>query len=260
MAHAAESTHWYDRKGNPAYEVESKKGGMRATTLRDARILDLVPSVTGIINLADKPGLNNWKIDQGILAALTLPRREDEPESDWLKRVKQDAREQAFKAAERGTAIHAAIQGTYEGKYPASDYSPHVKGARLAVDDKFPMREWFAERSFCHHLGFGGKTDLVAGSVEGESEPDYIVLDFKSKEFSPEDKLATWDEHHMQLAAYIQGMYFPFEKTRAAICYVSVTHPGLSVIVEVSRDDLERGWESFCALLAFWKSKNRYTP
>ena len=46
MAHIAESTHWYDKEGNPAYEVEAKKGGMRPTTLRDARVLDLVPSVT----------------------------------------------------------------------------------------------------------------------------------------------------------------------------------------------------------------------
>ena len=37
------SEHWYSRDGRPAYEVESAKGMMRPTTLRDARKLGLVP-------------------------------------------------------------------------------------------------------------------------------------------------------------------------------------------------------------------------
>jgi len=251
MAHIAESTHWYDREGNPAYEVESKKGGKRATTLRDARVLNLVPSVTTVIGMADKPALTNWKIDQGILAALTLPRRSDEPESDWIKRVKQDSKEQAYKAAERGTAIHAAIQGHYEGKAPAPDYWPHVKGTMEAVKEHFGVQTWWAEQSFAHEFGFGGKTDLSC-----KSEELGIVVDFKSKEFSEDAKLDTYDEHAMQLAAYAKGL--KIEYPRGAICYVSVTVPGLARIIEVSTEDLSRGWESFQALLAFWKSKNRY--
>ena len=32
-----DSSHWYDREGRPAYEVQSAKNAMRATTLADAR-------------------------------------------------------------------------------------------------------------------------------------------------------------------------------------------------------------------------------
>lgn len=253
MPHIAESTHWYAPDGSPAYEVKSLKGGMRPTTLRDARKLGLVPSVTSIIKCAAAPGLEHWKRQQVLMAALTLPRMDGEPETDWLERVMRDSGEQARKAAERGTAIHAAIQGHYEGTPPAEEFLPHVKGTAEAVGiwaDAHPFNaSWDAERSFCHPSGFGGKTDL---SCDGR------VIDFKSKEFSEDTKLDTYDEHHMQLASYREGLNMP--SARCAICYVSVTHPGLSRVIEIAEDDLQRGWNCFTSLLEYWKAKNRYDP
>jgi hypothetical protein len=251
MAHAAESTHWYRAEnGEPCYEVMGANGQMRPTTLRDARKLNLVPSVTTIIRCADRPGLTNWMVDQGILSALTLPRLQDEPESLWLRRVKEDSKEQAKKAAERGTAIHAAIQGHYEGKPPAIEYWPHVMGAAREVNQWLGWEKWLAERPFAHALGFGGKLDLHV--------PLAAVVDVKTKEFGPEDKLQTWDEHAMQLAAYREGLQMP--KARAAVCYVSVSHPGVARMIEIKPDELERGWQCFKSLLSFWQAKNRYWP
>jgi len=121
MTHAAESLHWYARDGSPAYTVKAKDGSDRPTTLRDARKLNLCPSVTSIIKCAAAPGLEMWKQNQVLLAALTLQRRENEPEAAYLTRILQDSKEQAKKAAERGSAIHAAIQGHYEGKAPSEE-------------------------------------------------------------------------------------------------------------------------------------------
>jgi hypothetical protein len=73
MTHAAESLHWYDRDGKPAYTVKAKDGSDRPATLRDARKLNLVPSVTTIIRCAAAPGLELWKANQLMMAALTLP-------------------------------------------------------------------------------------------------------------------------------------------------------------------------------------------
>ena len=75
-----ESTHWYTRAGNPMYTIIGKNGKERNTTLRDARTLDLVPSVTTILGVAAKPGLEKWKQEQVLLAALTLPRQDGEGE------------------------------------------------------------------------------------------------------------------------------------------------------------------------------------
>lgn len=74
--HAAESTHWYDQNGEPRYTVPyaDPKKGFRNTTLRDAKKMGLVPSVTTILGVANKPALNRWKENQILLAAMTLHR------------------------------------------------------------------------------------------------------------------------------------------------------------------------------------------
>ena len=252
MAHVAESTHWYDRAGNPAYTVKAKDGTERPTTLRDARKLDLLPSVTTVIRCADKPALTNWMVDQGILAALTLPRNVGESESDWLKRVKQDSKEQARKAAARGTLIHGAIQGHYEGTPPDTEYWPHVQAATHEVAGWSPdSEEWVAERSFACRMGYGGKVDLSAFDMDSG-----FVLDFKTKEFAPGDDLKTWDEHAMQLAAYREGLGYP--DARCAIVYVSVTHPGIASLIEIEEAELKKGWKCFYSLLQFWKAARGY--
>lgn len=244
---AAESTHWYGRGGEPQYEVPAAKGGMRPTTLRDARKLGLVPSVTTIIRCAAAPGLETWKQQQVLLSALTLPRLQNEPESDWLERVMSDSREQGKKAAERGTAIHAAIQGHYEGEPPHPDHWEYVKGCATRIEDHFGKQEWVAEASFAHALGFGGKVDLHCSIA---------VIDAKTKEFGPDAKKLAWDEHRMQIAAYRVGLGIP--KARGGNVFVSVNNPGLSVIHEWTEEELEEGWTMFSGLLQYWQAKSGY--
>jgi hypothetical protein len=246
-ARAAESTHWYTRTGDPMYTVPSKKdGSQRPTTLRDARERNLVPSVTTILNIAAKPGLNVWLQEQAILAALTLPRYENEPESVWLKRVVQDSKSQAREAADLGTEIHTAVQGFYEGKR-ASAFPIHVQTCTKAIESHYGARNWIAERAFAHEMGFGGKVDLHS---EG------IVIDIKTKDFSDPSKVVPYDEHLMQLAAYRVGLGMP--EARCANVFISRTNPDLAVVTEWAEEDLQRGWKMFTALLSFWQYKNQY--
>ena len=245
--HAQEGGHWYTRDGNPMYTVPSKKDGTpRNTTLRDARERNLVPSVTTILNIAAKPGLNVWLQEQAILAALTLPRGEEETESAWLKRVVQDSKAQARDAADLGTEIHAAIQGFYEGK-KASAYPIHVQTCTKAIESRYGAKKWIAERAFAHEMGFGGKVDM---------HTDGIVIDIKTKDFDDPAKVAGYDEHLMQLAAYRVGLGMP--EARCANVFVSRTNADLAVVKEWAEEDLARGWLMFTALLSFWQYKNQY--
>src|SRR6056300_705776 len=100
MKTATESGHWYEKDGTPAYKVPMAKdpNKMRNTTLRDAKKLGLLPSVTTIIKEAAKPGLTNWIINQNIMAALTVPRIAGESDEDFIKRITSDATEQAKQA------------------------------------------------------------------------------------------------------------------------------------------------------------------
>jgi hypothetical protein len=254
----SESGHWYDREGNPAYSVIGKNGQQRATTLRDARSLDLCPSVSGIIGVAAKPGLDTWKQQQVLLAALTLPRKPDEPEKDWLDRVMMDSKQTGRVAADRGTAIHATIQAFFEGAL-IPEAMPMCRPVEEAIKTHFGELLLLPELSFAHTLGYGGKADLIAKS---RHDFDGVVIDIKTKETEDISKADVYPEHGMQLAAYRMGFKMP--KARCANVFVGykmvngVTQFTGVKVVEHEAVDLDRYWLMFTKLLEFWQLKNNH--
>ena len=243
-SHAAESGHWYDRNGEPAYTIVGANGKARPTTLRDARKLNLVPSVTTIIKVAAQPGLDRWKQEQTLLAALTLPKVDAESDSDYIARILDDSKEAARSAADAGTDIHASIEAFYRGEV-RNRHQEHVQGFVTALQEHCGQHAWVAERSFSHESGFGGKIDLHA--------PGFVV-DVKTKEFTDPAKVQGYDEHLMQLAAYRVGLGMP--QARGINAFVSRSVPGLCVLREWTQAELDTGWKMFHALLTFWQLKN----
>ncbi len=243
-SHAAESGHWYDRNGEPAYTIVGANGKARPTTLRDARKLNLVPSVTTIIKVAAQPGLDRWKQEQTLLAALTLPKVDDESDSDYIARILDDSKEASRSAADAGTDIHASIEAFYRGEV-RNRHQEHVQGFVTALQEHCGQHAWVAERSFSHESGFGGKIDLHA--------PGFVV-DVKTKEFTDPAKVQGYDEHLMQLAAYRVGLGMP--QARGINAFVSRSVPGLCVLREWTQAELDTGWKMFHALLTFWQLKN----
>ena len=256
IARSAESVHWYRQDGGPQYTVKAKDGSERPTTLRDARKMDLVPSVTTILKVAAKPGLEQWKLEQMLLSALTLPRLPVEDEKAYIARIVADSKETGKQAAEKGTRIHESIESWFSGKRDV-EHKQTAMAFEEAIFDHFkthPDQPWLTERSFASPLGYGGKVDLYC--VPDEHVPVGIVLDAKSKDFGPDDKVDAYDEHLMQLAAYRHGLGVPH--ARCANVFASRTHPGLIKVVEWSEEDLKNGWEMFQCLLRFWKLKNSF--
>lgn len=250
MAHPAESTHWYTRKGEPMYTVKAQAGHDRPTTLADARKLDLVPSVTTIINSAARPGLERWKANQLLLAGLTLPREDGETESAWLDRVYKDAQVQAEQARERGVSIHTELERWYADATPPVFHVEEVQGVIDLLAVRFPGEKWQAEVTFASSLGYGGKIDLSS---------EHVVLDFKTKEFGPNDdptKFA-WDEHAMQVGAYAVGIK-PYEPMICGNVFVSTTNPGMVHLHLWTEDQLDRADRMFMALRNYWMAKNKY--
>jgi hypothetical protein len=244
----AESGHWYTKDGTPAYTTIGKTGE-RPTTLRDARKLGLLPSVTTINGMLSKAGLNSWLQQQVLLAALTLPRLPDEPEADWLARVMQDSKSTGREAAERGTAIHAIIQGYFEQMY-MPEKPAYLENIDKALADAFGNQPWISEKSFGHPLGFGGKVDLMAKPINGQGTG--FVCDFKTKE-TDLDKVDVYFEHEMQLAAYREGLGMP--TARCAIVFVNALTNQVRLI-EIEQDRLQKGWECFEHLLRVYQIKN----
>jgi len=236
----SEAGHWYAADGSPAYRIIGKNGVERNTRLTDARERGLVPSVTTITGLLAKPGLNNWLQQQVLLAALTLPRAENETEENWLQRVMSDAKSTSREAADRGTRLHGVLEEFYRGKnikFPA-----FVSNVNTALESHFGTNHiWEAERSFASN-GFGGKVDLISAN---------IVVDFKSKE-GDLSKVTPFHEQIMQLAAYREGLGLP----TARCANVYFTESGDVRLIEHSEQDLSEAWQCFQYLLAFYKKKN----
>lgn len=159
----AEGGHWYDRQGNPVYEVPcSSKDGMRPTTIRDAVKLDLVPSVTAILGVAAKPGLEAWKAKQILEASLTLPRIDGETLDDYAVRVMEDAKAQSALARDKGTQLHAAIEFWIQGKPFDQQWKEHIENLDKALKQHgIDLRQARAEHSFASPLGYGGKIDAA---------------------------------------------------------------------------------------------------
>ena len=248
--YTSESGHWYLPDGSPAYSVTGKNGKKRASNVKDARELGLLPSVTTIIACAAKPALDVWKQQQAILAALTLPRLEGESEEDWLSRVVADSKETAKQAAERGTQIHGVIEAFYEGVY-LPELPAYVRVVETAINEHFGQQLWLAEKSFAHG-GYGGKCDLIS-RPHAHPKSDGYVIDFKTTE-KDVDKLDTYFDHHMQLAAYRMGFEMP--KARCAIVYVNALQ-NKAKLLEIPEDDLRIGWDCFSHLLSFYRVKNK---
>lgn len=252
---ASESNHWYTRDGIPQYTVVGKNGRERNTTLRDARTMDLVPSVTTVLGVGAKPALIAWMQTQVLMSALTATRRDGETEQEFIERIISDSKEQGRKAADKGTAIHAAIESFYEGKVH-SEYPIHVQCTVNALDAYFGRIGWIAERSFGHELGFAGKCDMHAPE---SAFPGGLVVDVKTKDFTDDKDVVGYDDHLMQLAAYRVGLGIP--NARCANIFVArELHEGKvpCKIIEWSEEDLQRGFEMFVRLLQFWQLKNKY--
>jgi hypothetical protein len=252
MAFASESTHFYGRDGSSQWEVMAKNGKMRPSTLADARKNLWVPSVTEILKVAAKPGLERWKIQQTLEAALTLPRIEGEATDTFAKRVMEDSQAQASKARDLGSAIHGAIEKHLNGERYPQEYQPHVETA-IASMEPYKGTGWRSEKSFASKLGYGGKVDLHS---------NICVADFKCKAFDIEDvkkaKLA-WPEHLMQLAAYRHGLVPQGVSPDCDLVnvFVSTSIPGLVYVHRWAEGD-EVAFQKFSSLLRYWQLDRGY--
>lgn len=268
-----EPSHWYLRDGRPFHEIANKDGtGNRAVTLRDARKVLAFPSVTNVLGVLAKPGLDAWKIEQGIMAALTLPRLPDEPLDVFARRVVEDMGAQVEKAADFGSRIHNACE-----VYALNNQLPEDKELRGFFE---PWREWFdenvlrvgcVEHVFVHpEHGYAGRVDMIAllkgggGPALGGCSGEYwAVVDFKTQKVKRsakgEPKPAFYETWPLQLAAYRQAVLASGAKHVTGLVSV-VIDSAQPAPVHVRRWTEADYFGSFLAALALWKYAKGYDP
>jgi hypothetical protein len=181
-------------------------------------------------------------IDQAIMAALTLPKVENEADADYLARIKADASERARKARERGTEVHGWVQSGFEGQVSDIGAIPYYKSAVAEIERVFGRSyEWVCEESFA--------TDRYGGKIDQRTVDKRIVLDWKTTD-KPLADLKLWDEHYMQLGAYGKGIGAPTDCVYA-IGYLNSVTPECRIIL-AEADEIEQGWQMFNALTDYW--------
>lgn len=244
----SESSHWYHKSGEPCYEVPKADGkGMTPTTLRHARKLNLLPSVTTILRILDKPALTAWKIEQAVLAVLTTPRINGEPDDVFAKRVLSIDKEQDKErdaAAQLGTDIHSAIEGVLSGAVECPVHlATYVAPVIAKVQTIGPV---LSTERILVGARYAGKCDCITGTPS-----DVAVIDFKSTKNPPKE---CYPEHKLQLAAYTDI----YGANKAFNIYISTTQPGVVTVCEV--DDLPACSAAFQQLVAVWQWMNSYCP
>lgn len=245
--------HWYRlTDGAPVHELpsKSKPGQMRPTTLRDARKLGLVPSVTGIIDVMDKPALRAWQVNQVLMAALTAPPKEvHQTETDWIRSIRDEARSESERAMNIGNAMHQALEDFVNGRQVVADHHWLLDAVQDALGDKrIDMMTMEPERTFANLAGFGGMVDLSGKDLDGVP----VIIDYKSKDFDDESKKLHYLDQAIQLAAYANGIGFPLHEVRGINVYMSRTTP-LVRLHEWRTAELRKGWSIFHHALRIWQ-------
>lgn len=249
-------SHWYDEYGNPMHKVKSADGKkMIKTTLRQARKLNLCPSVTTILSILDKPQLTRWMHEQITKTCLF---------EDFHYHIYEDltppeyhehmiARALTKDAADLGTDIHKSIdQWFLHGfTYVQTEHHPYI-GVVDEVFKQHNIKVRYTEKRFCSkEYGYAGCIDVVA---EKDGQP-YIV-DFKTCKNIPDKP---YDGQPEQIAAYFKG-HFLSQPFAGMNLYLSTTEAGVYKAHAYDKEELEKAWKEFQWTSEIWFSKKNYDP
>lgn len=249
------ASHWYDAMGNPVHQVpykdKKRAGELRNTTLKDARELGLVPSVTNMLNVIANPALQEWKMQQLLLAALTLPRNQGESEEEWVDRIITDSESFTAKTADLGHKIHDAIEEYLVNGTVTND--PLIK-------NQMDMFYQWGDANIGTVIGtefnvvgngYAGRVDLSC-VLQGSSNP--TIIDFKTRS-KYRGKLAVRQQDLWQLCGYRFAMEDRHKYDIASVI-IDRDDPSVPHVHVWTPDDIDRGTQVFLNARSLWHSIN----
>jgi len=256
------SSHWYTRAGEPAHkQPKANGGGLRPTTLADARKKSLIPSVTTITGTMAKPTLERWKLNQVALTAYESRPTEDEAADYYCKRIVSQSMESTDEAATFGTEVHDALEKMFaKGIEPPEELAVYCQ----------PVKNWFAEKGLQFieaekrlvniKEGYAGMTDIIARGKEGQA----AIIDWKTRKTRERQKVKPYDWQPEQIAAYAAA-YWGEEAVLAgqvtgANVFISSTEPGRMDAWPYSGDQIKESYEIFLKINALWRYMKGYDP
>jgi len=295
----ARAPRWYrDANGvvEACYQLPKKNGlGVKEPTLREARELGLLPSVTTILNVMAKPGLERWKLEQAIHSSLTLQRLREgyedwiarifpknvyhnivgmfqfaydnppklmESEDEFAQRVAQDMEQQGLKAAEFGTRIHDAIAHVlrdgiqpYVNDVVDADLWPYLEPFTQWANDSIEQVHSVEQVVGSKRFGYAGRMDLDC-TLRGVGR---CVVDFKTQTVKEGKEPTYYKDWNVQLSAYAFAL--PDGGGREIMSLViDSSKPGPVHIKLWTEDEKDSGWDAFEKCHDIWMWQNDYNP
>jgi len=276
---STESSHWYSRDGKPCHHVpfadKKRAGELRPTTLADGRKMSLLPSVTTVDKLIVNKALEAWKIENAILAALTLPRIEGETDDAFAVRVATDTQETASTAATFGTAIHDACEAYLMERVKTDlvTLAPYCGPVFDWIDEN--VEEVIGcEYVVVSNLGYAGRVDTKVMLRQGRTAYNDLaaenigfngiaIIDFKTRKPN-NGKIRSYDSDSRQLSAYLNAEQDSpaggLRPTATANLYISSVDPMTPVFKPWSSADMLDSWRIFKTTLELWTLINSYNP
>ena len=258
----AESSHYYLPDGKPLHG-----------DLRQARKNKALPSVTTILSVLAKPGLDNWKQETAILQSLTLPRVDGETDPVFAKRVVESSRNELRAAADRGTYVHELAEAAVRGQTIAVDakYQPHWLSLQYWAKS---LHEVIEQETVLvnNDEGYAGRVDLIA-KLGDKDEHEVEIIDFKTRKFRKVGTFAegmpgvcTIGDPH-KVDSYSTDLY-----QLAAYCYCQFEEPVKCRNVYIdpvsgaihdklwAEEDVEQAYKTFLAIAQVWRAEKNYDP
>ena len=218
--------------------------------LRRAKKENLVPSVSTVLDLADKPGIRKWRDTMGH----------------------EEADAYAREAAEEGTRIHDLLTSVVRDN--AGQEIAGVEPMNASDRDLLqPVCQWLdynidwskpedihTELSRVDPAGFGGTIDLIFRDIKGET----VILDYKTQKPKAGKMKPHWD-YAEQLAGYhliagVRGFLFTASDRHISLMVSrDPEQPGIGV-KEWSAPERQRALESFEGFFQSWKARKNYYP
>lgn len=254
------SSHWYTAAGKPMYEVPRADGsGMKPTTLREARLMKLVPSVTSVLGIVRKPFLESWKTNQYLETALEFA-ESGKFTAENIDTVVEAAEARMTVARDTGSTYHSELEQVvqwWENREGFDYYSLTIPDKTLlALADwyhRFELRARHVEMPFACAAGYGGCIDWVGMSRLGDGPAVYLTLiDWKTQATKQNQSFKTYPEWAVQLAAYAYGIGKP-DALLVNVC-ISTTEPGRIEHFVWDRRDNDDNYQAFMDAFAVWRS------
>lgn len=192
------------------------------------------PSVTTILQVLNKPALNDWRARLG------------QRKTDEIKNT----------AGEFGSAVHAGIEAVCSERQIPSYSSEKIRAAveNFSLWAKANIREWVAFEKAAYHdeLRYAGTVDAFARLKNGK----LVLIDFKTS------KKVNW-EYYLQTIAYARAQRYEDDVVNpqdiAGILIVHLNHETMTWESLHVTDPDEEYWTIFqqlCFIYPRWKAAN----